>query len=167
MRTLFRFFISIFCFVFLFSCGEDEECRKDRYVRLGVGFYKINVDVESGIASPVKLVIDSITVNGLDIDSLLYNNAKKKDSVRLPLNKLAEESTFRFIGNDTTDTFTVYYQNNEEFLSFECGCLNTFTIDVERTRQSLTTHYIDSIVVTNPEVNTLDVENIQIYHNPR
>lgn len=163
--------VIIFCSVFLFSCSEDEECRQSRYVQLYAGFYRINVDPVTGIESQVKIYIDTLSVQGVGLDSLLYKDAARKDSVKLPLNKLSDLSEFVFTINDTVlnrifkDTISVYYENHEDYLSFECGVLNTFTIDSIRTKA--TRHYIDSIVVNSKEVNTNNVENIKIYRTPK
>ena len=160
-----------FCCIFFLSCKEDEECRQERYVRMYAGFYTISTNTSTHVQSPVKLYIDTLSVKGVGIDSLLYKNAARKDSVRLPLNKFFDVSEFVFVFKDTitksifADTISVYYENHEDYLSFECGCLSTFTIDNLRTKT--TNHYIDSIVINSKEVNTANVENIKIYHTPK
>jgi len=165
------FLLIAFCCIFLSSCKEDEECRQERYVRMSVGFYTINVNTSTNVQSSAKLYIDTLSVKGVGADLLLYNNAARKDSVRLPLNKLLDVSEFVFTFKDIetesviSDTISVYYENHEDYLSFECGCLNTFTIDSLRTKT--TNHYIDSIVINSKEVNTANVENLKIYHTPK
>ena len=166
-KNLVRFlFLSIsFCCLFLFSCGNDEECRKDNFVRLYAGFYTIKTDTITGVSAESKLSVDSITIKGVNVDSLLYNNSKKLNAVQLQLNKLKAQSDFVFVFNNVIDTVKFSYSSEETYLSFECGTLTPFTLDALNSKH--TTNYIDSIIITSPEVNTADVENIKIYHSPK
>ena len=169
--TRILFSLAVFCCILFSSCKEDEECRRERYVRLSTVFYTVETNTSTGLESIVKLTLsDSLSVWGMGVDSLLYFNAPKQNSIELPLNKLSDSSEFVFTFKDTlnvsvSDTISIYYENREGFLSFECGCLNTFTIDSLRTKT--TRHYIDSIAINHKEVNTENVENIKIYHNSK
>jgi len=164
----FLFVMSGFCSILFVSCSEDEECRQTRYVRMYAGFYTINTDTITNIESEARLKLtDSLSVRGIGAESFLYTNAVRKDSVNLPLNKSANLSEFVFTFKDSlsvavSDTVGIYYENHERYLSFECGCLNTFTLDSLKIKT--THHYIDSVVVKFKEVNTTHVENIKIYH---
>ncbi|NDV46682.1 hypothetical protein D0T49_06440 [Paludibacter sp. 221] len=159
------FFTVSFCTLFLFSCGNDEECRRDKFVRLYAGFYTVKTDTITGISAESKLSVDSITVKGVGVDSLLYNNSKKLNSVQLQLNKLKTQSDFVFVFNNVVDTIKFGYSSSESYLSFECGTLTTFALDTLNSKH--TTNYIDSIIIISPEVSTADVENIKIYHTPK
>lgn len=160
----FIYIIIIFCLLVSTSCTNDETCRKDRYVAIHAGFYTIKTDT-LGIQSRASLTIDSITIQGLDsigqlVDSILYN--KKKDSkIYLPLHKFKNQSRFIVSLNDTIDTLTILHTNYDQYLSLECGCIKTHSIDTVLT----TNHFIDSILINNHDINTIDAEHIQIYHN--
>jgi hypothetical protein len=109
------------------------------------------------------LYIDSITIKGIGVDSILYNNSKKTQNVVLPLNKLdsLQESSFQVKFNNITDTITIVHQNKTEYLSLECGCIKTHIIDTVLT----TNHFIDSVHISVHDVNTTTSakENIKIY----
>jgi hypothetical protein len=160
----FIYIVIIFCLFVIASCTNDETCRKDRYVAIHAGFYTIKTDT-LGIHSRASLTIDSITIQGLDsigqlVDSILYN--KKKDSkIYLPLHKFKNQSRFIVSLNDTIDTLTILHTNYDQYLSLECGCIKTHSIDTVLT----TNHFIDSILINNHDINTIDAEHIQIYHN--
>ncbi len=157
--------------IFLFSCANDEECRMDRYVEMHAGFYTITLNTSTNVETETTLTLtDSLSIRGIGVDSFLYYNAAIKEPLNLPLNKLTDLSEFVFSFKDTlnnivSDTVSIYYENHEQYLSFECGCINTFTID--SIMSGTTNHYIDSIVINFKEVNTVNVENIKIYRSRR
>ena len=158
------------CVLLLAACKEDEQCRMERYVRLYAGFYQMNLNAASGERTEGRLDVDTLSVQGVGLDGYIYDRAPRKDSVQLVLNNQADVSEFVLTFEDTlrqqvvADTLSVYYRRTESYLSFECGCLYTFTLDTALTRS--TRHFIDSIVINSIEVNTANVENIKIYHTP-
>lgn len=123
--------------------------------------------------------IDSLSVQGLRldtltgkfslVDSILYNNKKKVSTIDLPLNNLLTksnpsknlptQSTFVLKFNTTVDTMTIYHTNINDYLSLECGCIVTHTIDTIIT----TNHFIDSVQIKIHDVNTINAENIRLY----
>jgi len=164
MRHIF-FTTLLFCLIAGISCTSDETCRKDRYVAIHAGFYTLKTDKDGKLTRP-SLSIDSITIQGLDskgqlVDSILYNNQKKVSVIYLPLYKFGNQSKFMISLNDTIDTLTVLHTNYDQYLSLECGCIKTHSIDTVLT----TNHFIDSILINNHDINTIDAEHIQIYHN--
>lgn len=143
------------------SCNTDETCRKSRTVLLGMNFYLDTINQLNNRLVVLNLSVDSVWVKGVGNDSVLYNNRKRVNSVKLPLNSFSEESKFHFQFNTFTDTIAIKHKNINEFLSLECGYIRTFEIDTV-----ISTHnFIDSISVTQELVNTIYVENIQIHHN--
>lgn len=154
------FLIVTLSFAVLFSCSTDETCRKSKTVEAGVTFYLDTINLTTGNRVQLKITIDTLTVNGIGIDSLLYNKVST-GSIKLPLNKFAEESKFRIKMSQVVDTITIRYRNQTEFLSLECGSVRTHSIDTVLT----TGYFIDSVAISNPTVNTISVENIQLHHN--
>lgn len=152
----------ILCASFIFSCKEDGTCREERYVRMYAFFKRLNIS-DAGDTTTVKLRIDTLSINGLGIDSMLYNRAVGKESVHLPLNKFSNMSQFIFNVNDTIDTISIYHTNTEKYLSFECGVSVTFKIDSIKA----TDYYIDSILLNIDTVDIRNAEHIYIYHTPR
>lgn len=152
------FFIFLFtCFV---SCNNDETCRKDRFVTMNVKFYQDTISVNTGDTVTQSLSVDSLTIYGLGVDSILYKNKKKVSSVQLPLNLFAGESSFVLICNDTYDTLTVRHTNKNKFLSLECGNIRVHHID----SAIATGHFFPRATIINPDVNTDDETNIQLHN---
>ena len=142
------------------SCGYDEECRKDKTVKLGVGFYSKIFSPKTQNDSVIVLKIDSITVIGLDNDSVLYNNTKNISSIKLPLKISANQSDFIFRINNITDTVTFLHENYDFYLSFDCGCVKSHSVEAIVN----TNHYIRKISIYEPNVNTTNAEHIQIFN---
>lgn len=142
------------------SCENDGECRKDKYVVVKMGFYQSTLNETTSEYTVSSLSIDSITVQGIGNDSVLYNNAKSKSEIDLPLNPNGNQTSYRVVFNETADTITILHQDTLQYLSLECGCLKTFVIDTVLT----TNNFIDSVKISNYTVNTTDAEHIKIYH---
>ena len=157
---VFQYLVVVFFVIIIFSCTTDEECRKDRYVQLNAKFYTNILNTSTNKYTTSSLTIDSITLKGVDVDSILYKNSKKISSVFLPLNKFKSESKFSVKFNQITDTITILNSNIEQYLSLECGCIKVHTIDTVLT----TNHYIDSVKIKVRNVNTIQSEHVQIYN---
>lgn len=153
-----------------FSCTVDNECRTSKTANLNLLFYKIGTDSVTNAKTTTTLTIDSISIQGLEYDSIsqllflndsiLYNNSKKVSSVVLPLNKFRTESKFVVKLNTTIDTLTIYHTNNEQYISLDCGCLMTHTIDTIIT----TNHFIDSVRINNHDVTNTTTKHLFIYN---
>ncbi|MDD3078261.1 MAG: DUF6452 family protein [Paludibacter sp.] len=156
----FRYLIYILI-IGLAACTSTEECGEDTEVTAQINFYQKTPSLIDGSDSLITLTVDSISVRGLSVDSVLYNNSKSKTYIYLPLNKLAEQSDYIMTFNSTTDTISILYHNDSSYyLSIECGCIVLPTID----EIVSTNHYIDSVsIITNTVIPT-NAENIQIYH---
>ena len=153
------------------SCINDEQCRKDRYIRMTFGIYHVTSNKSTNTNTKVALVVDSITVRGLTaegkyIDSVSYKNLKKVSLLKLPLNKEVVESKFVVLFNNSIDTITILHQNKVEFLSLECGCLKVHSIDtvIATTKIKNPNSFIDSVKIVNHNVNTTNAEHLQIYN---
>lgn len=73
----------------------------------------------------VSIKLDSVTVQGVGVDSLLYQNATT-GSLELPLNPNSDRTQFvvtvQQSGITYTDTLTFLHSNEPWFESPECGC---------------------------------------------
>jgi hypothetical protein len=139
----------------MISCTQDETCRENKDVRLNAGFYT------SGTTN--ALSVDSLKVFGLEReDSSLYDVNKSINNIKLPLNKKQELSIFvlNFRANQVIDTLFVLYTNQDYFISYECGSVITHKIDTVIT----TEHFIKSVKIINHDINTTDVQHLQIFH---
>lgn len=139
-------------FIFSISCVEEETCRESKEVVLQASL----------LASGTKntKAIDSITISGLDNDSVLYNNRKLVSKLTLPLKNQDDLSIFVCKFNTVYDTLMVFHTNKEYFISFACGTIITHEIDTVLT----TNNYIKSITISQKTVNTANVQHIQIFH---
>ena len=151
----------LICILAITSCVTDDQCHKDKYVKMQVGIYHVTYNGTTKTASSAYMNIDSITVKGIGVDSILYNKTKTIHSLTLPLNKFTGESKYEIIFNQTIDTVTITHKNFDTYLSLECGCIKTHTLDTVLT----TNHFIDSIHISIHDVNpsTSAKENIKLY----
>lgn len=147
--------------IVLVSCTLSEECREDKDVYMQMGFYTKTLNTKTGLYVNSALAIDSLWVNGLGVDSFLFENSKKINSIDVPLKKLSTQTDFIVRFNQKTDTISIFYQNNDRyFISLECGCVIAHSID----EVTSTNHFIDSISVINRDITPTNAEHIQIYH---
>ncbi len=167
-QLIFIIFISIL--IFTVSCTRDEECRKNRYVNMEVGLYKFTYNTTTNTYSKSVLSIDSLTLLGINVDilsgnetlvdSILYKNKKNVSKLVLPLNKAKDQSKYIVQFNQVIDTVTILYTRNNYYISLECGCIKTFSIDTVLS----TNNFIDSVRIINHDVNNNNGEHLQIYN---
>lgn len=146
-------FCTLYFIIWLQACTPDEQCRKESIVNMEINFYDKS--------TLKKTPIDSITIYGVDNDSILYNNQKNVSSVALPLQKTKNETQYVFKNGKYNDTLTIQHTNSNNFISIECGCFvyhNITGIDFTHT-------WIDSIAIINPDVTTTNYEDehLQIF----
>ncbi|MCF8454258.1 MAG: hypothetical protein K9G42_13715 [Pedobacter sp.] len=138
--------------LFSTSCIEEETCRESKEVVLQASLL--------ALGSTTAKAIDSLTLYGLDNDSVLYINRKLVSKITLPLKNQDDLSIFVCKFNTVYDTLMVFHTNKEYFISFACGTIITHEIDTVLT----TNNYIKSIAISQKTVNTTNVQHIQIYH---
>ena len=160
MKYDFKFILLSLAVIIGYSCSNDETCRKNKYVRLQVSLYKASLNPTNNTFVTAAWNVDSITVQGVGVDSVLYKNSKKINLLSLNLNKIVRKTAYQLNINKIKDTLTIYHTNVTEFLSLECGCLKVYSID----SATVTNHSIDSIKVINHQVNTDNATNIRIYN---
>ncbi|GEM_PF-377662 len=168
----YRNFILLLLLVLLAtSCDEnDTECRRDVRKKLGVTFYTVNtITTDQGITETIEGVFspDSLCVRGLGKDSLLYNS--KRSDVTLPVSNTDTITAYEIYVRadndelnrhlDATDTLLITYDNEQHFVSLECGCYVNHTLH----SAAATTHNIDSIVIINQQITNADDIHLQIY----
>lgn len=165
----FNYIFLISVLLFGVSCTEDEECRKNRYVNMEIGLYHVTFNSSTQTNVKSTLSIDSLTLRGINVDtignetlvdSILYNNRKNVNRLILPLNKLKNVSKYLVQFNQVMDTVTILHKNIDYYLSLECGCIKTFSIDTVLT----TNNFIDSVRITNHNVDNNNAEHLQIYN---
>lgn len=80
-----------------------------------MGFYTKTLNTKTGLYVNSALAIDSLWVNGLGVDSFLFENSKKINSIDVPLKKLSTQTDFIVRFNQKTDTISIFYQNNDRY----------------------------------------------------
>ena len=127
------------------SCFEETECY------LKASFYKSTV-----LSTP-----DSLTLYGLDRDSIIYSSKTGVQPALIPLNASTESSKFVIIINGVTDTIEFRYSSYPHLISKECGYTFYHHLD---TIPPFTKHIIKVIYLSNPTITNLNVENIRIFY---
>ncbi len=156
MRKLLVLFLLM---VLLVACNSDGECREERYVAMGMKLMYPKFDVEKETYVATEFVPDSITVKGVDNDSVLYYK-KQMNELQLPLQKSNDSSQFVLYTNGIYDTITILHENRDNFISMECGCIVFATI-----KEVLMTHYrLDSARILIPDVINVEAMNVELYY---
>lgn len=143
-----------FILLFFFSCTQEEACRENKQVLFRTGLYTLGTGN--------SLNVDSITVfdlndNSIEVDSL-YKNVKNINKIALPLNNSTEESIFVLNINGIHDTLNIQYSNKDYFISYSCGMVITHHVDTVIS----TNHMIKGYKIVNRDINTTDVQHLQI-----
>ena len=114
--------IIIVCFVLfsLYSCTE-KACLVSTQTLLGIQF--------TNKSDGTSLTLDSLTVSGVESDSILYNNQKSVTSIYLPLRISENETSFALRMNGVNDTLIIQHRSFPQLLNEECGCVVFQTID--------------------------------------
>lgn len=111
-------------------------------------------------ATGLKKAPDSLTVYGLNMDSLIYNKERNVGIVRFPLNAAADSSVFIIKINTLADTIMFRYTSYPHLISKECGYTYYHTLEPPL----FTKHVLDSISMPKNAVTNLNEENIRIFY---
>ena len=141
------------------SCLTEEVCE-DIDVMIRIGFYEDNPDNEE----PSPVFIDSLTVYGLGVDSLIYNNAFNVGQIELPLASHQDSCAFvfRFPGNERNlvyDTLWFHYTRSPKLISMECGFVTFFHLkDI-----TYSTNQTSTIEIEDPDITNDFNEHVKIF----
>jgi hypothetical protein len=103
---------------------------------------------------------DSLTLYGLGKDTTRYMKATGIQPALIPLNASAENCTFIIRINGVTDTISFLYTSYPHLISKECGYTFYHSLDSVYTTKNI----IDTILLKERSVTTLNVQNILIYY---
>lgn len=156
----------------LFSCSEIDSCQHDLSGSgMNVSLYRMVFDVESE-AYVAEAYYLPLSVAGVGIDSLLYDSTRVS-KITLPLQMYDTASSFHIVAyhavDDTTvvqytDTLTIVHDNEQKFVSLECGCV----VDHNIVTVNTTVHGVDSVIVENSAVSyRLSDNNLKLYFRNR
>lgn len=147
--------VSIIVSVFALSgCRPDSACRSSLTVGLTCEFREIYID-ELG-QEKTRNTWDSLTVQGVGSDSLLYANRKNIQKIVLPMRHDADSTIYVLTYHGLNDTLIAYHTSQEHFISVECGCVYNH----ELVQITYTKHWADSLAVINNEMNRGGATNL-------
>ena len=136
--------------IILFSCVQGS-CFDETESYLKASLYNNSF---GKILAP-----DSITLYGLNRDSIIYNKVADVTLALIPLNDTAQSSTFVIKINGITDTIEFRYSSYPHLISKECGYTYYHHLDSD---PIFTKHIITDILIENSTITNLKIENIQI-----
>lgn len=137
----------------LCCCEPDTECRITESVRCRVVFRCDSL--QDGVAVAFS-TLDSVTVWGVDADTVLYANAKRVSALSLPLKREADKTEYAMVLNGREDTLTIWHRNREYFVSLACGCFVYHEVDSAGGR-TITGE------VLNTAVENMEQDNVRLY----
>ncbi|HOP58495.1 MAG TPA: DUF6452 family protein [Bacteroidales bacterium] len=143
--------ITIGLILFCYSCTPGS-CYDETEAKIKASFFMSD---NSANEAP-----DSVTIFGINTDSLLYNKSTGIRQALLPLDPSTESCTFVIRINGINDTVTFQYNPYTHFLSKECG----YTYYYDLGQPVTTGNIINRITITKNIITTQSEENIRIYY---
>lgn len=91
MRRILYSLIIVTCLSgLIFSCTKENYCASDVVAYLKIGFYTWSE------GELVEFTVARFTASGISSDSIIYNNARNKKMIELPLSNLSDTCRFAF-----------------------------------------------------------------------
>jgi hypothetical protein len=154
MRKLFSGILKIIMpglILFMASCTQGS-CFEETESYLKASFYNYETR---------KITVpDSLTLFGLNNDSIIYNKSEKVQPALIPLNASMDSCFFVIIINGVTDTIQFRYNSSPHLISKECGYTFYHHLDTVIPKY----HAIKEIYTSSKSITNLNVENIRIYY---
>ena len=145
----------------LVACEPDRTCRQEVDVKAGVALRCLHIDTLD-VASNIQQW-DSITVQGVGSDSVLYNNSKNVKQIYLPLRRDTTVTVFTLKWQGKTEKLYIQHSNAQQFISMACGCVIYHQIEKVWTDKVRA----DSARIVNTAVEAIKQDNIYIYATTR
>lgn len=144
----------------LAACTVDTECRQTESVRCVVVFTCDSVVNNADTTyRTVFNTLDSVTVQGVGNDSILYYNQKNVNKLSLPLRSDTTETRYLLTLNSRQETLVIRHDNNEYFVSLACGCFVFHEVDTAFG----TNGRIYNSEILNTAVQNTEQDNIRLY----
>jgi hypothetical protein len=140
--------------LYLLSCTPGS-CFEETESYLKASFY-------TGPATPVLHAPDTLSLYGLNQDSIIYNKETNVKVALFPLNASADTSIFVITIDGITDTIEFHYTSYPHLISKECGYTFYHHLDTDLNKPNY--HAIKKIYVSNETITNLNVENIRIFY---
>ncbi|MBW6502432.1 MAG: hypothetical protein K0B05_13660 [Bacteroidales bacterium] len=135
-----------------FSCAP-EACFEETVSYVKASFY---VNETGKYQAP-----DTLTLYGTgNEESKIYYRNRNIQPALFPLNAGTPASSFVIIINGIADTIGFTYTSYPQMISKECGY--TFNHDIDS--YTSTKHIIDTVIIRNRSITTVNEENIRIFY---
>lgn len=141
----------------LAGCQPDTGCRTDMEVTAGVTVEWVEID-DNGHGTKIQQW-DNVTVQGVDNDSLLYDQERSVKALRLPLRSDQTMTEYQITWHNQTDILHIQHTNNRQYISMACGCAIFHVIDSVWTDGV----FIDSLSLLNSTVENYAQDNIYLH----
>ena len=136
----------------LFSC-TPEACFEETNAFVKASFY---INETGKYQAP-----DSLTLYGAGMqENRIYNRSRNVQPALLPLNAGTGNCTFVIIINGIADTVSLTYTTYPQLISKECGYTFNHTLE----SYSVTKYIIDTLIIRNKTITTVNEENIRIFY---
>lgn len=142
--------------VLLMGCIPDEVCRENSEIVAGIGCEWIKIDNEG--LEVLQLTWDSVTMKGVENDSIIYYNEKNIEQIYAPLRSDTTVTALHIQWHQVADTLWVKHKNEQNFISMACGCFIYHKIDSVWSGK----HCIDSAYVVNTNVINVKEKNVVV-----
>ena len=93
------------------ACEPDKTCRQELDVSAGVTLRGFAVDSTEKVTEFAAW--DSITVQGVGNDSVLYNNKQSVTQLQLPLRSDTTVTAFTLTWHEMTETLYIHHDNTQ------------------------------------------------------
>lgn len=151
-------------FPLLLSC-ESVSCPLNNTVESVYGFYAADYAEDGTLNTGISVGIgDTLTVTLLGADSIILNRQYGRSSMSLPVSFYEDVDMVEMAFTDTLlrtacDTLWIHKRNHHHWDDPSCPVhMWHEVLDVHSTH-----NLIDTVLVTNPEINYDGLENFQIY----
>lgn len=149
-------FIVVLIAVVLTGCIPDEVCRQDSDIVAGISCEWTTINDEGELVLQERW--DSVTMKGVEKDSILYWNEKNIEIIYAPFRQDTTITGLYIKWHNIEDTLWIKHTNEQNFISMACGCFIYHTIDSVWSGK----HFIDTAYVVNTSVVNIKEENIVV-----
>jgi predicted nucleic-acid-binding Zn-ribbon protein len=140
-----------FILLVLVSC-TPQMCFEETNAYLKASFY---LETTGKLQAP-----DSLTLIGAGMDTARYKKAARVQPALIPLNASAGDCVFLMKINGITDTISFQYTSYPHPISKECGYTFYHSLDSVFSTKNI----IDTILIKQRTITTLNEQNILIYY---
>lgn len=145
-----RYFILFFIFIAITACNKKEFCITPDIMTIGMNFKTYD---------STNTLVDTFLVNASvhNTDTAVYfaDNVENLGSVLVAPRRTVSQQTYIIDQSLRSDTITIFYKGEENFISNGCGYQTFF----ELTSVKHSTNSIDDVIITNAIVNPSSLSN--------